>query len=488
MADKTVNSGNFSLQIDNLNIEGLRSQAVYNVDPQGVVDGAQVNLTKEITKKEYDKLPDNSRTTTIIRQTSSLLGGFSTIQNVLHYHAILATKKEDERTYTPNEEVLDAIPLAKGATSPSVRDKALFNKEVAKFNNKGEGQFLNVNRNAQKTINKEEDFKDNDKRNRTGLAGNAAQPPAEPTPIEKPKEFDAIPGINVRDSYESLTYPEKLSDKQDSIQFSMLKYGAKSFSNEKSGTAKVTTGFGKRVNTSIDGTVTLPIQNQISDTNRVNWGAGDINPIQAFAANQLNNPDIITNIAGGLAQAQAAGRTALKAGGDDIATFVRTYFIQQATNTSNLLSRTTGAILNPNVELLFNRPELRSFTFRFYLAARSDTETTQVKKIIRFFKQGMSVKETATDIFLKAPNIFKIKYRYGSGGGDHPGLNRIKECALISCNVDYTPVNSYMTFEDGTMTAYAIQLQFQELEPITETDYRGSADGRPAIPINEIGY
>ena len=470
MADKTVNSGNFSLQIDNLKIEGLRSQAVYNVDPQGVVDGTQVNLTKEITRQEYDKLPDSVR-------SFELGAAFSSTK----YYAILATKNEDERTYTPNKEALDVIPLAKGDTSPSDRDKALFNKEVAKVNNRGEGQFLNVNRNAQITINKKEDFKDNDKRNRTGLAGNAAQPPAEPTPIEKPKKFNAIPGKNVRDSYESLTYPEKLSDKQDSIQFSMFTYGAKSFSNQKLDGATITTGFGKRTITNTLGTVTLPIQNQISDTNRVNWGAGDINPIQAFAANQLYNTDI-TNIAGAFAQAQSDARTAVKAGGDDIATFVRTYFIQQATNTSNLLSRTTGAILNPNVELLFNRPELRPFTFRFYLAARSDTETTKVKKIIRFFKQGMSVKETATDIFLKAPNIFKIKYRYGGGkNSDHPGLNRIKECALISCNVDYTPDNSYMTFEDGTMTAYAIQLQFQELEPITETDYRD-------IDNAEIGY
>jgi len=476
MADKTVNSSNFNLQIDNLNIEGLRTQAIYNVDPQGIVDGAQVNLIKEITKAQYDALPDNSRTTQRVAATGGLKS---------EYYAILATKNEDERTYTPNKEVLDDIPLAKSATSPSERDKALFNKEIAKFNNKGEGQFLNVNRNAQKTINKEENFKDNDQRNRTGLAGNAAQPPTE---AEEPEKFDPIPGKNVRDSYESLTYPEQLSDKQDSIQFSMFKYGAKSFKGENVGGATIVTGFGERKIKKSLGTVTLPIQNQISDTNRVNWGAGDINPIQAFAANQLTNANI-TDIAGSFAQAQADARAALKVGGDDIATFVRTYFIQQATNTSNLLSRTTGAILNPNVELLFNRPELRPFTFRFYLAARSGTETTQVKKIIRFFKQGMSVKETATDIFLKAPNIFKIKYRYGGGNNlDHPGLNRIKECALLSCTVDYTPDNSYMTFEDGTMTAYAIQLQFQELEPITETDYMGSPDGRPAIPINEIGY
>ena len=35
--------------------------------------------------------------------------------------------------------------------------------------------------------------------------------------------------------------------------------------------------------------------------------------------------------------------------------------------------------------------------------------------------------------------------------GEHPGLHKIKTCALTSCSVDYTPDGSYMTFEDGTM-------------------------------------
>ena len=51
---------------------------------------------------------------------------------------------------------------------------------------------------------------------------------------------------------------------------------------------------------------------------------------------------------------------------------------------------------------------------------------------------------------------------------DHPGLNKIKTCALKSCNVDYNPDNTFMTFEDGTMTAYRITMQFQELA----TSYR----------------
>ena len=150
---------------------------------------------------------------------------------------------------------------------------------------------------------------------------------------------------------------------------------------------------------------------------------------------------------------------------------LKTFLAGRAVSMRGALPRFTGAILNPNIELLFDKPQLRGFQFQFLLAARSAEEAATVKKIIRFFKQGMSVKETAGNIFLKSPNVFKIKYLFGVNG-EHPGLHKIKTCALTSCSVDYTPDGSYMTFEDGTMTAYRISLQFSELDPLTEKDYQ----------------
>ena len=484
MADNTVNSGNFSLQIDNLRIEGLRSQAVYNVDPQGVVKGTQVNLTKEITRQEFDKLPDNSRTTeTLTSTTESILGG-STTGSILggiprtKFYAILATKKDGERTYTPNKEVLDAIPLAKGATSPSDRDKELFNKEVAKFNSKGEGQMRTVSANANNAINKEEKIKEGDQRNQSDLGGNAAKPEIVPPAVIPITPFAS----NARQHFGDSKYPDKISDQQDRIKFSMYKYGAKSgvLSSENSQNSKIITGFGERDFKTSLGTVTLPLQSQISDSNRVEWGEGDLNPIQATLATSLMSGDI-SDIGATFTDLQGKSKKAIKEIVGDLATAGKLYAIGQAIDNKGLLSRVTGGILNPNVELLFRRPTLRPFNFRFYLSPRSKDEAIQVKQIIRFFKEGMAVQETKTDIFLKAPNVFEIKYVRGTKS-DHPGLNRIKKCALVTCNVDYTPDNSYMSFEeDGTMTAYAIQLQFQELEPITTSDYIG-------IDSTEIGY
>ena len=51
---------------------------------------------------------------------------------------------------------------------------------------------------------------------------------------------------------------------------------------------------------------------------------------------------------------------------------VGTLIAQAASGTGQqLLQRSTGSILNPNMELLFQGPQLRDFTFQFKLSPRS---------------------------------------------------------------------------------------------------------------------
>ena len=78
----------------------------------------------------------------------------------------------------------------------------------------------------------------------------------------------------------------------------------------------------------------------------------------------------------------------------------------------SLFTRTTGAIVNPNLELLFNGPQLRTFSFNFVMSARENREAQQIRKIIRFFKQGMTVKRAKSSLYLKSPNTFAISYIY----------------------------------------------------------------------------
>jgi len=173
---------------------------------------------------------------------------------------------------------------------------------------------------------------------------------------------------------------------------------------------------------------------------------------------------------------------AVKTNAGDVKTALSTKFAESATGTTNMLSRTKGAVYNPNMELLFNGPQLRPFTFTFRLSPRSKKESESVRSIIRFFKQGMSPIRTQSNLFLKAPHTFQIQYLHINE--EHKFINKIKECALQSFVVNYTPESNYATFTDGAMVSYEIQMQFTELEPIFNDDYGNAANQ----PDTEIGY
>ena len=258
-----------------------------------------------------------------------------------------------------------------------------------------------------------------------------------------------------------LVYPVSLqSIDRDLIKFSMMEYTP---SLKQSG---------KRKEENIIGQVLLPIPGGITDSNNVQWGQGELNPLEKMAA-EATIAAMQTDINTGLKVAGDAVTNALndpntkKALGGMIAG-AATGIGQQA------LQRGEGMVMNPNMELLFGGPTLRSFGFTFKLSPRSKKEAKTVIKIMRFFKQGMAVIRSQSQFFLKAPHTFKLEYIKKTTRDSqevHPYLNRFKECALSSCTVQYTPDGNYNTYSDGVMTSYSMQLGFNELEPIFNDDY-----------------
>ena len=160
--------------------------------------------------------------------------------------------------------------------------------------------------------------------------------------------------------------------------------------------------------------------------------------------------------------------------------------VSSASGVKNILARTKGIVVNPNLELLFQKPTLRPFSFQFKLSARSKPEAGEIIKIIRFFKQNMAPQKgggsggESANLFLKAPNTFQIHYMH-KGTEEHPYIGRAKECAMTSFEVDYTPDGNYSTLRDGFMTSYTISMSLKELEPVFYEDYDDT-------PADSIGF
>ena len=278
----------------------------------------------------------------------------------------------------------------------------------------------------------------------------------------------------------NLMFPKDLgSSTMDVIQFDMLEFKPRKITNsENQGALPGLTrrrNFNEVADRNSIGRVTLPIPAGIQDQNQAGWGDGRMTPIQAAGINLAMTAfnDSLGEMAGSI------GKT-LEKTGENIEALrdgVKGYFAAQAVGLTldQVIARTQGQVVNPNLELLFQGPTLRPFNFTFKMSAREKEESEMILKIIRFFKQGMAPQRTDSNLFVKAPHTFQLQYRH-RGTEDHKFLNRFKECALIGMSVNYTPENNYATFEDGAMVSYEMQMQFKELDPVYNEDY-GLTDG-----------
>ena len=242
------------------------------------------------------------------------------------------------------------------------------------------------------------------------------------------------------------------------------------------------------------GTIILPMTNNLGSVNGIGWGEANANAIEMTMMATVN--DFLKDVGGGTKIVDAlknlAGNTLQGTGNlisqavnnkPAIASLLAGYVIG---NTS-MVTRASGNTINPNMELLFNGPKLRTFNFNFQFAPRFRAEAEVVRKIIRAFKRYSAPKiDMAGGIFLKTPNIFQLEYIYNGDASDvasgqtHPYLNKIKPCALTNVSVNYTPGGKYMTYADGgSMVQTTLTMTFTEVEPIYDLDYRQDDHNQP---------
>ena len=274
----------------------------------------------------------------------------------------------------------------------------------------------------------------------------------------------------------NLKYPLDMNGSQDFMMFTLLEYKPKDLLGGSSLGAgeRPRVGFNQKGGgRNILGTCSLPIQSGIKDQNRADWGENKMNAMQLATAEAA---------LGGLESAEAGGQAldkvanALGENSGVAKKAVEQFFAGKMTGTTGLFARTKGATINPNLELLFNGPLLRPFSFQFRLSPRNKKEAEAVVRIIRFFKQGMSPIRTEGNLFLMAPHTFQVHFVHAPTNAEHPFIGKMKECALTSFSTDYTPENNYSTLKDGFMTSYTITMDFQELEPVYNDDYGDDED------------
>ena len=238
--------------------------------------------------------------------------------------------------------------------------------------------------------------------------------------------------------------------------------------------------------------IILPIPQTIQDGNSIGWGENKLNAFEALGNEALKEGFAKGTLPG--AVAATSGQLLSGLGGlvsGNLQDQVTSYFAASIINnfggnvdTASLLSRATGQVLNPNMELLFTGVNLRDFSFDFDFAPRDGNEAQQVKAIINTLKRESSARSTSSGtsagLFISAPSVFKLQYK--SGGKKHPFLNTFKPMALKGIQVNYTGSGTYAVYGDSTPVHMKMTINLTELNPIYFEDY-----DKPEAKIG-VGY
>ena len=283
-------------------------------------------------------------------------------------------------------------------------------------------------------------------------------------------------------------YPNaRIEETSDFLEIKVVEYkppGTETSAEQPMKLSTSTQSLQKNIETPL-GYIFLPIPEDIRDNNSVDWGDNSLNGLEAaglgMGIKAMKNPNPLEAI-GGLASDAGTKMNAMK---NDPATkdLANSFFASKAVNIlggntslSAVLARTSGQVMNPNMELLFKGVQLRAFDFVFDLAPRDKKESETIKNIIRTFKVNMNAKNSSggdssgsSGLFIKSPNVFQLSYK--TGGKSHQFLHKFKPMALKNMGVNYTGSGTYATYEDTTPIHMQLTLSFQELNPIYAEDY-----------------
>jgi hypothetical protein len=201
--------------------------------------------------------------------------------------------------------------------------------------------------------------------------------------------------------YGNIIYPSKVDPNQDRIEITQFAYktadvfgGNLDTNNVQSilsGVDLSSRTFGS-TKEEIFGSVSLPMPNNITEANETAWGSNELSTLSAAAlGTSVKLADAVTGLdaagaAGAVGQAfqgirgPAASKTitdllTLRAGAAIVSK------IGLNVDPSAYLARSTGTVVNPNLELLFTGPKLRSFNYQIKMSPRNKWHHKEHKQI-----------------------------------------------------------------------------------------------------------
>ena len=209
----------------------------------------------------------------------------------------------------------------------------------------------------------------------------------------------------------------------------------------------------------------------------VNYNQVDLGPAGLSGIAAINNGKSLLNAVGkgiseGVESIFNLARGTLTAEAAQVAGARAAQFIPKEGLRAAITTATQTGI-NPGTRLLFDKPNIRQFSFTFKLIATSAQEASQIEAIIKTFRMEMYPETINIGAGIPAgykfPNLFKIEFNMRGANMKVPAL---QYCYLRSAQASYNATS--MTFhDDGHPTEVDLTLVFQEYRALSKLDIQG---------------
>lgn len=150
---------------------------------------------------------------------------------------------------------------------------------------------------------------------------------------------------------------------------------------------------------------------------------------------------------------------------------------------SQLMQGVSGTIINPNIELMYEAPEMRGFQLRFKMMARSEAEGNIIRSIYNTFKRAMlptfggSVGKSSdgqsggllgdlgkAGSLMTVPKIVQVQFMTGANMNTY--VPQYKPCAITQVDLTHTADGSWAAYKGGMPVAVEMAVTFKETKLI----------------------
>ena len=143
------------------------------------------------------------------------------------------------------------------------------------------------------------------------------------------------------------------------------------------------------------------------------------------------------------------------------------------TSPNQLMALTRGQIYNPNVELLYEGPKIRSFSFNYSFIPKSAAEAAAVNSIIKEFRMWSAPAENGG--MFDIPHVWQVTYM--NGAAPNTKLNYFKRAALTNVVVQANAgLSMHSSHADGQPIVYNMALSFTEVDLVLRGDHQAGGE------------